>query len=80
MKKREKTNYPVRQLGNTTAAETTEEAVKRTGEVQETEIEIENKTEESENVADLYQNCHNTHQTDGETILYTLKRKKLNQE
>jgi hypothetical protein len=27
----------------------------------------------------LYQNCHNTRQTDGRTILYTLK-KKLNQE
>jgi hypothetical protein len=28
----------------------------------------------------LYQNRHNTHQTDGRTILYTLKKKKLNQE
>jgi hypothetical protein len=28
----------------------------------------------------LYQNCHNTHQMNGRTILYTLKKKKLNQE
>jgi hypothetical protein len=28
----------------------------------------------------LYQNRRNTHQTDGRTILYTLKKKKLNQE
>jgi hypothetical protein len=28
----------------------------------------------------LYQNHHNTHQTDGRTILYTVKKKKLNQE
>jgi hypothetical protein len=28
----------------------------------------------------LYQNCHNTCQTDGRTILYTLKQKKTNQE
>jgi hypothetical protein len=28
----------------------------------------------------LYQNRHNTHQTDGRTILYNLKQKKLNQE
>jgi hypothetical protein len=28
----------------------------------------------------LYQNHHNTHQTDGRTILYTLKKKKMNRE
>jgi hypothetical protein len=28
----------------------------------------------------LYQNCRNTHQMDGRTILYTLKKKKLNRE
>jgi hypothetical protein len=28
----------------------------------------------------LYQNHHNTRQTDGRTILYTLKKEKLNQE
>jgi hypothetical protein len=28
----------------------------------------------------LYQNCRNTHQTDGRAILYILKQKKLNQE
>jgi hypothetical protein len=28
----------------------------------------------------LYQNRHNTRQTDGRTILYTLKKKKLNRE
>jgi hypothetical protein len=63
-----------------TAAETTEEAMKRTGEMQEMEMEIENKTEELESVADLYQNRCNTCQMDGEMILYTSKRKKLNQE
>jgi hypothetical protein len=36
-------------------------------------------TEELESIADLYQNHCNTCQTDGEKILYILKRKKLNQ-
>jgi hypothetical protein len=62
------------------ATETMEEAVKRTGETQETETEMENKMEELESIVDLYQNRRNTHQTDDETILYILKRKKLNQE
>jgi hypothetical protein len=57
-----------------------EDMVKRTGEMQETEMEIENMMEESESVADSYQNCHNTRQTDGKMILYTLRKKKLNQE
>jgi hypothetical protein len=31
-------------------------------------------------VGSLYQNCRNTRQTDGRTILYNLKKKKLNKE
>jgi hypothetical protein len=61
-------------------ADTEKTAVKRTGETQETETEIENKMEESESIADLYQNHCNTCQMDGKTILYTFKRRKLNQE
>jgi hypothetical protein len=50
----------------TAVGNVTEETVKRTRETKETEME------ESENVADSYQNRCNTRQTDGETILYIL--------
>jgi hypothetical protein len=44
----------------------TERIMKKTMEqTEETDVAM-------ENITDSYQNCHNTHQTDGETILYML--------
>jgi hypothetical protein len=40
--------------------------------MEETDTEMVKRMEEMGNFADLYQNRHNTRQTDGETILYML--------
>jgi hypothetical protein len=70
-------------------AKTTAQTEKRTVEMQKITVKtrktaertckpvVVNKKTEGES---LYQNCRNTHSTDGRTILYTLKKKKLNQE
>jgi hypothetical protein len=77
-------------------AKTTAQTTKRTAETRKQMVEMQKQTVKAWKKAvgtqktsavntktegeSLYQNHSNTHQTDGRTILYTLKKKKLNRE
>jgi hypothetical protein len=83
-------------VGTETAWEIETETEKKTAQTEKTTAKTEKRTVETEKTVEgtrktvvvnkktewesLYQNHHNTCQTDGRTILYNLKKKKLNQE
>jgi hypothetical protein len=74
---------------NMEAAKTMAQTEKRMAETRKRTVKMRKTTQGTRKTAgvnkktegeSLYQNCCNTRQTDSRTILYTLKKKKLNQE